>query len=286
MPAAGETDWRARPGCGSVSERRPCSVPALSPLTGQDELTSPAAVQRVRCAVLSCLRAMAVDAGSGPSVAGSSGGGAEVVAPLAGAALAAAGEWLGERQAAVVREQATQVRGPCPLPLGCLWEEGMQQAALAAPGMHVCVAEAAPPCSGMLRQDLCSGAYSSSCLLAGPPAPCRPSWPWPGWTATLPGRSWPPPCARTRGRRRPGRPRAAPTPPSSHPCPSSSRRRHPAQCWQGCASAVPAGWPLCWRKWKSSACAGSRRRRARAAGLAARVALLKTDFALHLVHLK
>lgn len=70
---------------------------------------SPAAVQRVRCAVLSCLRGMASDAGAGPVVAGSSGGGAEVVAPHAAAMLAATAEWLGERQAAVVREHATQV---------------------------------------------------------------------------------------------------------------------------------------------------------------------------------
>ncbi len=68
-------------------------------------------MQRVRCAVLSCLRSMAADPGSGTSVAGSSGGGAEVLAPQAGAMLTVVTEWVGDKQAAVVREQATQVGG-------------------------------------------------------------------------------------------------------------------------------------------------------------------------------
>ncbi|GAB4823772.1 hypothetical protein N2152v2_010818 [Parachlorella kessleri] len=76
---------------------------------GQDDLTSPASVQRVRCSVLCCLRSMAADPGaSGPAVAGSSGGGAEVVGPTAGAVLPVVGEWMGDKQPAVLREQATQ----------------------------------------------------------------------------------------------------------------------------------------------------------------------------------
>lgn len=63
----------------------------------------------MRCAVLACLRVMAQDAGGELPVAGSSGGGAEVVAPLAGAVLRVVGDWMSEKQAAVVRERATQV---------------------------------------------------------------------------------------------------------------------------------------------------------------------------------
>ena len=81
-----------------------------SPAAGQDDLTSPASVQRVRCAVLGCLRSMAADPGAGgPAVAGSSGGGAEVVGPLAGSMLPVVGEWMGDKQPAVLRERATQV---------------------------------------------------------------------------------------------------------------------------------------------------------------------------------
>jgi hypothetical protein len=64
---------------------------------GQDDLVTPAVLQRVRCAALGALRTLA----AAPSAA-------EAVRPLAPSMLRAAARFLGDKQAPAVREGATE----------------------------------------------------------------------------------------------------------------------------------------------------------------------------------
>eukprot|EP00887_Chlorella_sp_A99_P000587 scaffold17.g587.t1 len=74
---------------------------------GQDDPSSPAATQRVHCAVLRCMEDIA--AATRPiRLAGVRGCGRDVLAPAAEQLLRAAGDLLGDKQAAHVREAATQ----------------------------------------------------------------------------------------------------------------------------------------------------------------------------------
>lgn len=79
-----------------------CHAPA-----GQDDLTTPASIQRVRCAVLRCLRDI-VGFTAPLNLAGVRGCGRDVLVPVAEQLLQAVGELLADSQVAAVREHATQ----------------------------------------------------------------------------------------------------------------------------------------------------------------------------------
>ncbi|KAL4440079.1 hypothetical protein ABPG75_003080 [Micractinium tetrahymenae] len=74
---------------------------------GQDDTTSPATVQRAQLAVLRCLHQIA-SCRDQLAIAGVSSSASEALVPSAHLLLAAVGDMMGSRQAAPVREQATQ----------------------------------------------------------------------------------------------------------------------------------------------------------------------------------
>ncbi|KAG7670538.1 hypothetical protein Ndes2526B_g00298 [Nannochloris sp. 'desiccata'] len=76
-------------------KKGPCQKRIIAP--GQDDLSSPAVVQRAQRAVLACLRTMATG-GQGPEA---------ILSPVAGAALVLTADLMGEKHPAVIREHAT-----------------------------------------------------------------------------------------------------------------------------------------------------------------------------------
>lgn len=75
---------------------------------GQDDTATPAAVQRAQLAALRCLHRIAA-CETPLAIAGVSSSASEALLSAAGPLLAAVGDAMGARQAATVREQATQV---------------------------------------------------------------------------------------------------------------------------------------------------------------------------------
>ena len=73
----------------------PCQKKIIAP--GQDDISSPAVIQRAQRAVLACLRTMATG-GQGPEA---------ILSPVAGEALAVTANLMGEKYPAVIREHAT-----------------------------------------------------------------------------------------------------------------------------------------------------------------------------------
>lgn len=130
---------------------------ALTAAAGQDDVTSPATVQRAQVAVLRCLHTIAT-CDRRLAIAGVSSSASEALLPTAQPLLVAVGDAMGSRHAAPVREQATQVRqqpreGPPRIsrspdrldPSFCTLISPLSCSAPHAPGAGVCGAGACRP---------------------------------------------------------------------------------------------------------------------------------------------